>query len=275
MQKKQMPDFTTDRVFKDDGSFEFCCSYDLDIWPWQALHPHDPIYLQSINFWTPFEAGIARGEYTAEKWTALTETRWELGEQDVGRPVRGVAAPIDTNNIGYNITLYDQADAVVCNLSGKGVIFQNRDFNAWRQAAKNKMAALPKPDDFRYAAFTKTGAADQSQSYLSNLAHDQTAQALVTEENGFIPNHPFLSGSGDHVNATHLHVLGEQFSTLLEDGRKLSSPSGTMTFNRYVELGHPIDIKLNEKRDGHIDLSFYQANKLCAGMAFDYQLTET
>jgi len=264
-----MPDFTTDRVFNDDGSFEFRCSYDLNIWPWQALHPHDPLYLQTINFWTPYEAGIARGEYTSEKWTALTETRWELGSPDVGRPVRGVAAAIDANNIGYNITLYDENDAMVYKLTGKGVIFQNRDFGAWRQAAKDKMEALPKPANFKYASFKKTGAASQSQSYLSDLEDCRKAQAFVTSENGFIPNHPYLSGSGDHVNATHLHVLGEQFAALLEDGRKLSFPSGTMTFNRYVELGHPIDIELNDKKDGKIDLSFYQAGKLCAGMVLN------
>ena len=113
MQKKQMPDFTYDRVFKDDGSLEFRCNYDRDIWPWQALHPHDPIYLQTINFWTSFEAGTARGEFTAEKWTALTETSWELGPSDIGRPVRGVAAPVDEENIGFEISLFDDADRLI------------------------------------------------------------------------------------------------------------------------------------------------------------------
>ena len=274
MQKKQMPDFTIDRVFKDDGTFEFRCSYDLDIWPWQALHPHNPIYLQTINFWAPFEAGIARGEYTAEKWTALTETGWELGSPNVGRPVRGVAAPVDEENIGYDISLFDADDVLVYRLMGKGVIFQNRDFNAWRQAAKDKIAALPRPDGFDYVSFEKTGAATQSQSYISEIS-DRKAQVLVTTENGFLPNHPHISGSGDHVNATHLNVLGEQFTCLLENGRKISSPTGTMTFNRYVELNYPIEILLNEKRDGYIDLSFYQAHKLCAGMTFEYEFTET
>ena len=274
MQKKRMPDFTYDRVLKDDGAFEFRCGYDLDIWPWQALHPHDPIYLQTLNFWVPFEAGIARGEYTSEKWTALTETRWTLGPPHIGRPVRGVAAPVNADNIGFDISLYDKNDAIVYKLTGKGVIFQNRDFNAWRQAAKDKIATLPRPDRFNYAPFQKTGAATQAQSYLSEIS-DQRAQALVTSENGFLPNHPYISGSGDHVNATHLHVLGEQFTCLLENGRKISSPTGTMTFNRYVELNYPIDIQLNEKRDDFIDLSFYQAGKLSAGMAFKYEFTET
>jgi len=94
----------------------------------------------------------------------------------------------------------------------------------------------------------------------------------VTMENGFIPNHPFLSGSGDHVNATHLHVIGEQFTCQLEGGKTFTSPSGAMTFNNYVEIGYPIDVKLNKKSDGFIDLSFYQADKLCAGMSFDYEL---
>jgi len=270
-----MPDFTIDRVFRDDGTFEFRCSYDLNIWPWQALHPHDPIYLQTINFWAPFEAGIARGEYTPDKWTALTETKWELGEPDIGRPVRGVAAPVNADNIGYNIQLFDGDDRLVYGLSGKGVIFQNRDFAAWRQAAKDKVATLPKPKHFEYAPHEQTGANSPAESYVSPIKDGSKAQALITTENGFIPNHPFISGSGDHVNATHLHVLGEQFTCLLEGGRKISSPSGTMTFNRYVELGHPIDVELNAKRDGFVDLSMYQAGKLSAGMAFEYKINET
>ncbi len=275
MQKKQMPDFTTNRVFKEDGTFEFQCSHDLNIWPWLALHPHDPIYLQTMNFWTPFEAGIARGEYTPEKWTALTETRWELGTSNVGKPVRGVAAPVDENNIGYNISLYDDTNKLVYKLTGKGVIFQNRDFSAWRQSSKDKMAALTMSENFEYAPYELTGAATQSQSFISRLTDGKSAQALVTTENGFLPEHPYLSGSGDHVNATHLHVIGDQFTVMLEGGRTFTSPSGTMTFNRYVELNYPIEIKTNHKADGFIDLSFYQAGKLCAGMSFGYEINET
>lgn len=272
MQKKQMPDFTYDRVFKDDGSLEFRCHYNKDIWPWQALHPHDPIYLQTINFWTSFEAGTARGEFTTEKWTALTETNWEFGTSNIGRPFRGVAAPVDEKNIGFDISLYDEAHKLVYRLSGKGVIFQNRDFDAWRQAAKDKIATLPKPQIFEYTAHEKTGAPTPVQSFLSDLTGEK-AQALVTHQNGFMPHHPYLSGSGDHVNATHLHVLGEQFAVMMENGRKITAHSGSMRFNRYVELGHPIDIELNNKQDDYIDLSFYQAGKLCAAMAFKYKFT--
>lgn len=270
MQKKQMPDFTIDRVFKDDGTLEFRCSYDLNIWPWQALHPHDPIYLQTINFWTPFEAGIARGEYSTEKWTALTETCWELGSPDIEHPVRGIAEPVDKDNFSYAIKLFDAKNKLVYQLTGKGVVFQNRDFGAWRQTAKDKIATLPKPDRFAYASHKLTGAPTQSQSFISDVAEGKTAQALVTEENGLIPHHPYLTGSGDHVNATHLHVLGEQFATILSNGRKLSSPSGKMSFNRYVELNHPIDIVLKAQTDNSIEIAFYQAEQLCAGMTFNY-----
>ena len=189
--------------------------------------------------------------------------------------MRGVAKPVDENNIGYHISLYDEADALVYKLIGKGVIFQNRDFGAWRQESKDKLAALSKPEAFEFASYKKTGAAAQSQSFISDLIDDNSVLALVTMGNGFVPKHPFISGSGDHVNATHLHVLGEQFTTLLEGGRKFTSPSGSMTFNSYVELDHPIEVKLNSKKDGFVDLSFYQANKLCAGMAFEYKLNET
>jgi len=104
MQKKQMPDFTTDHLFHDDGSFEFRCMHDVIARPWLTLHPHDPLFLQALNFWAPFEAGMARGRYGPEKWTALTETRWACGDRDVGIPVRGVAAPVnEDDSLSYAI----------------------------------------------------------------------------------------------------------------------------------------------------------------------------
>jgi len=273
MQKKKMPDFTTDHVFHDDGRFEFRCVHDVAARPWLSLHPHNPMFLQALNFWVPFEAGLARGHYGPEKWTALTETRWECGKRDVGKPVRGIASPVNEDDgLSYGITLYDDGGAEVYRLSGKGVIFQNRDFGAWRAGSKAKIAALPKPNEFEFAPHELTGAGAQSQSFISPIRNEETpsATALVTEKNGFIPHHPYLSGSGDHVNATHLHVIGEQFTSLLEGGRKFVSTSGTMAFNRFVEIGHPITVKLNKKSEGVVDLSFYQAENICAGMTFNY-----
>lgn len=270
-------EFTHTHQNLDDGSVIFECSQDQKIWPWLALHPHDPIVLQTINYWAPVELGETRKTFDREKWTALTETTWSLGTPDIGKIVRGVAAPLsEPNSMDYDIQFFDEQDRLICHMTGKGVVFQNRDFEAWRNKAKAVIGALPKPTDFQYAASDLTGAAVQSQSFLSDLidADRPTVQALITQENGFMPEHPHISGSGDHVNATHLAVAGQQFVTLLESGKQIEANDGTLKFMTFVELGHPFEISVSEtaKKDKTIQLDFHQAGTLCASMTMDYSV---
>ena len=203
----------------DDGSLEFECSTDQSVWPWLALPPHDPIVVQTINYWAPVETGETRGTFDRNKWTALTQTSWTSGEtRCLVHAVRGIAKPVDeTQSLAYDIAFYDQEDRLVYEMHGTGVVFQNRDFEGWRAKAKQAIATLPLPPAFEYTPARSVGLVRQWESFLSPLSSHgtPTAQGLITSENGFVPVHRHITGSGDHVNATHLADIGLQFARLV------------------------------------------------------------
>lgn len=269
--------FTHSHTVLENGSLSFECSQDVGEWPWLALPPHDPIVVQSINYWAPVEIGATRGTFDRTKWTALTKTEWICGEPGTGHAVRGSAEPIEEDNsMGYDIKFYDEKDALVYTMQGTGVVFQNRDFESWRDHAKEKIAALPKVVDFQYAPHELVGAENQKGCFISPLSKGKTiaAQGFITQDNGFIPAHPHISGSGDHVNSTHLAVVGMQFVCLLNDGRELYCTGGSMAFKRFVELGYPFDIKLitDRRNENVMEIAMYQAGTLCAEMTINYNL---
>ncbi len=268
--------FTHNHQLLDDGSMAFECSSDLKTWPWLALPPHDPIVVQTINYWVPVETGETKGTFDRNKWTALTITEWSCGKSGVGHAVRGIAEPTDeSRRMDYKVTYYDEKDRIVYIISGSGVVFQNRDFETWRGKAKAKMAKLPKIQKFEYAPAEMTGAELQQESYLSPFITGKSisAMAYITKDNGFIPVHRHISGSGDHVNATHLADVGLQFACLLNDGAALHCTGGTMEFNRFVELDHPFEITLTDDRraENTIGLTMHQAGKLCASVTIKYE----
>ena len=277
MPKSVTKRFTHNHKVQDDGSLTFECSDDMVLWPWLALPPYDPIVIQTINYWVPVETGETKKTFDRTKWTALTTTKWSCGEPGVGHVVRGVAAPTDeSERLNYKIRFYDASDRLVYVMSGDGVVFQNRDFETWRDQAKLKIAKLQKPQDFKYAPADLVGAELQSESYISPLIQGEniSAMAYITKDNGFIPAHRHISGSGDHVNSTHLADIGLQFACLLNDGAKLSCVGGAMEFNRFVELDYPLEITLagDRRANNAVDLTIHQVGKLCASLTIKYEL---
>ena len=88
-------------------------------------------------------------------------------------------------------------------------------------------------------------------------------EALVTPANGFPPGNPLIGGSGDHVNSTHFHEIARQALFLIK-GRTDIDTSGTMTLNRYVELGTPLKLNIRESADQAITFELEQLGKACA-----------
>ena len=73
-----------------------------------------------------------------------------------------------------------------------------------------------------------------------------------------------MSGSGDHVNATHLAEAVRQYAALaLGKGAGLPS-GGAMRFRRYVELGVPFEIVACEEELVEIR----QGGAVCCEAAF-------
>lgn len=263
--------FTHSHHLLDDGTVVFGCSQDVEAWPWLALPPWHPIVVQTINFWAASGASVARRTLDPQQWSALTHIWWACGPEDAGHATHGVAEPDGTDGEpGYRLTFFDADGVLVYRMAGKGVVFQNRDFETLREASKDKITGA-EPQEFAYADPAEVGAPSPGISFISRMIRDDppAAAALVTEANGFPPGHPYLSGSGDHVNATHLAEIGRQFDSLLRGGDAPRCAGGEMRFLHFVELGGPMDVELVEKAaDGtSISLLVRQADRDCATMS--------
>lgn len=262
--------FTSAHIVSDDGRVTFKCSSDQVAWPWLALHPFDPIVVQTINFWASVETGAARGTFDTSKWSALTQMEWTCGDDGAGHAIRGIAEVIGEEDAPrYGLSFFDANDRLVYKMSGKGVVFQTRDFESWRKKAKKKIAPAP-IHDFVYADTKSVGVASQIECYISPLiqADIPMAEGLITKQNGFMPQHPSHSGSGDHVNSTHLADAAHQFLRLYTGKADVIVTSGEMEFHRYVELGRPFHIQLasEDKVQKTVSMTVHQADRLCASI---------
>jgi len=257
---------TCNHVVSEDGRVTFDCIQDIEIWPWLALPSIHPILVQTINFWGSVEAGEAKGTFDPEKWSALTHAEWECGPTSVGLPVRGMYETVQHDDeMRYQLRFFDAADAQTVRISGKGVVFKTRNFEGWRKTAKAEFA---KPDTrgFEYASPEALGVRTEGECFLSPISRGDTigAQGLITKENGLRPAHPYIGGSGDHVNSTHMGEVGRQFAELVF-GERMINCSGEMTFLHYVELGRPFEIELvSQDADAHaVSLLVRQRDRDC------------
>ncbi len=254
--------FCTAHELLRDGSVALSCSDDAEAWPWLALDPHHPIVVQTVNFWASVEAGLAKATWDPAQWTALTEMEWQCGGPGCGHAHHGLADYYEEGGKQrFRITLFDAAGRLVYRMSGAGVVFRTRDFEGWR--AEAKAAAGSERAPFVFAADEAVHAPVAGGSFLSA---DNPGLALVTPENGLPPGHSYMSGSGDHVNATHLAEAARQYAALaLGKGSDLPS-GGSMRFRRYVELGVPFELEMGESAV----VTIRQNGHNCCEAHFDY-----
>ncbi|MEE4351211.1 MAG: hypothetical protein V2J26_13385 [Pacificimonas sp.] len=274
MPNSQPSNFTSHHEVADDGTVAFHCSQDAEAWPWLALHPGHPIIVQNMNYLASVEASAARGTLDTAKWSALTETGWTCGDLKAEHAVRGVAQPLSGTGkrAHYWIKFYGARGDLLYDMNGAGVVFQNRDFESWRQQAKTRSGSDPDAptDGFAYAPASALGVVSDAHRFLSPLRNTSSASAtaasadgLVTRANGFPPANPYLDGSGDHVNASHIAEIARQFAGLLTERPGLTVAGGDMRFRRYVELGVPFTVSGEQSRND-ITLSLTQRGEPCA-----------
>jgi hypothetical protein len=271
MTKEPSVPFTHSHASAADGTLAFRCATSIADWPWLALDPFDPIVVQSLNYYGPYETAVFRGEYAAGQWTALTQTEWRCGEGEIGHAVRGVAdAPRPGDDAGYRIRFYDEHDRLAYLMTGKGVVFRNRNFEQWRERSRQDLAPYGDAGNFIYAPAASVGMATQVESLVSDLNGETglSVTGLVTRNNGFPPAHPYHSGSGDHVNASHLADACRQFVRLARDEPKLLITGGRMQFQRYVELEYPFLLEIAGERETQqgMTISISQAGEPCASV---------
>ena len=234
--------------------------------------------VQSINYWASVETAAFLGNYDPSIWSALTYCKWMSNIDSTGPIVRGLSKALPNDEkLSYQLIFFDANNRVVFEISGKGVVFRNRNFEAWRDDAKRGLSATHKVPALDYAPAAETGVYDRRcTSFLSRLTpvtgstnQDRTAQGLITAQNGFPPTCPYLSGSGDHVNATHIVEIGRQYLALLHEQPNLICTGGEIEFRRFVELGHGFQVRpISETpTDNHSSLGIYQADELCTRLS--------
>jgi len=257
--------YASDCRVQDDGSVTFGCSQDTGINPWLTLPPHHPVVIQTQAFWTSVGASVTLNGMEATQWSALTWINWELGAGEGGHAVRGTYTRDQTSeNQSYEVVLFNADGAPIVTIQGKGVVFRSRNFEQWREGSKEEARKAALPEGFTYVGRDALGLTEEERVLVAPFdPKSGFVEALVNAENGFPPGNPMIGGSGDHVNSTHFHELARQALFLIK-GRTDIDTSGTMSLNRYVELGTPLRLKIREQAESSITFELEQLGKGCA-----------
>ncbi len=267
MAGQNFPSYTSDHKPIDDSSVAFACSHDAREFSFVQLPPHHPGLIQALSYFVSVECAKALGRWDPEKWSALTWTRWRCGESDVGSYDHGVykRTHIDGKE-SFAIEFFDAQDRFICLLEGRGVVFRTRDFESWRKDSKDRTEKALS-ESFDYAANELLGVLPGERPFLGPLKA-RTASGLIDFANGMPPGHPWLNGSGDHVNSAHLAEIGRQFASLLQ-GRAAIVSAAEMRFDSYVELGTPFEIEhLATDEPGMVEMQLRQSGKDCTWLAY-------
>jgi hypothetical protein len=262
--------YTFDHKVVGDCSVAFLCSTDTDAWPWLKLPPQHPIPLQTQNYWTSVGASAALGTLEEGKWSALTWTDWELGDRAAGVAARGTfARTLVDERLAFETCLFDADGQLIVTKRGRGVVFRNRNFEAWRAEAKGEVSHH-EPASLAYAPRELLGLSKRELPLVSPLI-GHCATALVTKANGLMPGHPYFSGSGDHVNAPHLAEIARQVVSLLCDGAPFLVTGGEMDMRRYIELDCAFDIAITEHDATSATMQVSQMERPCAQLTLRWE----
>ncbi len=271
--------YTHNHEVLGDGSVAFECSQDSTIWPWLNLPPTHQIAVQTANFWASVESGMTLGTFDPNKRSALTQVDWTCGAPEVGLAVRGRYSTSEPGDLRrYFLSFFDAKDDLVVELSGRGVVFQTRDFEGWRGETKERIVKPEHSEGFEFVAPAAVGVKSAAECFLGPLIHGApiTVNGLITKAKGFIPGHPYIGGSGDHVNSTHMGEIGRQVAALLA-GQETRIKSGEMEFIHYVELGRPFHVQVLEHDDQahRFALLVRQADRACTRVQMTYVPTSS
>ena len=251
----------------DNGSVEFECSTDTAEWPWLTLGAHHPVVIQAQNFWTSVGAIMALGGMEDGQWSALTWTDWQCGEPSTDMAVRG---RYERENSGddetYVIELFDADARLIVRMRGRGVVFRNRNFEEWRNKSKQEAHRQANTKAVTFAPADALGLGPSEYPLIGSATGEatETFDALITSENGLPPANPMLGGSGDHVNSVHMIETARQALCLLEADPKVEIIGGEMELNRYVELGTPFKLRIEDRSAGTTRFALEQLDRTCA-----------
>ena len=264
--------YSSNHTVQEDGSVTFTCTTDPAAQVWLSLPPHHPVVIQTQAFWTAVGASVALEGLEATQWSALTWLDWVLGDTGHGHAATGVYRRVEIEaNLGYQIELFNKAGALIVTVRGRGVVFRNRNFEEWREGSKNEARKAKAPAEFAFASREELGLADNECPLVGPLAPERAVvDALVTAQNGLAPGNPLIGGSGDHVNSTHIGEVARQAVRLLTGRKDIILKAGSMTLNRYVELGTPFGLLVNEISDTSAKFTLEQLGRECSVITAEF-----
>lgn len=238
---------TPDRV-------ELAFDLDFDHWPWLALPPQHLVLLEKFQYFGSLTALWAMKLFEPGVFTALTGFEWTCPPApQAGYAATGVCGRLESaTGKAFTFDIHAADGTLLMASRGAGVAFPNRDYKGWRAHAKQKAqaawAAVGAAPPIAFAAPEAVGLGPDGVAFVSPLRQEGGAlyvDALVTPANGFHPQHPYHTGSGDHVNAAHLFDCALQAAQLaLGATAPLRCVAGSARFTRYVELGIPFRISV-------------------------------
>ncbi|MEM7779302.1 MAG: hypothetical protein AAF697_02800 [Pseudomonadota bacterium] len=252
-----------------DGALTFQCSKNVEAWPWLSLAPRHPIVIQTQQFWASFCALQFEGGLEEGQWSALTWMDYAIGDPDAGQAERGTYNRIESETgPAFALTLYDGEDRHIVSMRGRGVVFRNRNFEAWREGSKKAAKTERSTQPFAYATSGELGLGEGEFAFVGPLEKGAAQiEVLVTPENGMPPNNRMIGGSGDHVNTTHFGEVTRQALCLIIGDPKVVVTGGEMALKRYVELGTPFSLRVMSREDNAIRFEVTQLGKTCAEIA--------
>ena len=275
MTRQETGDFCYDFARDAGGEISFRVSDDVRAYPWLNLPPAHNIAVQATNYFALTGASLFAGAMDREKWTALTAFEWRVYDTggNANHPAAGRAA-MGEAGLGYRCRFRDAAGAPVYDVSGAGVVFRNRDFEAWRAKSKAEAMAAPTPEGFSFAPPESVGVKTADEVFITPVNDDARGRfvdALITAAKGFRPAHPYHGGSGDHVNSSHLCDVAQQAAHLVRGDGAFPS-GGAARFQRYVELERPFRVRIwgGDKTAGRLDFAIEQAGRACADITFEF-----
>ncbi|MGD8863915.1 MAG: hypothetical protein PVI30_28125, partial [Myxococcales bacterium] len=127
----------------DDGVVELAFDPDAGRWPWLALPPQHPVVFEKYHYFGSVTAAWAAGFADPRTHGALTRSQFELPPLDdvAGHATRGTVRFRDEGEgkRSFELTLRDDAGQVIASSRGMGHNFTDRDFRAFRKAARQKV----------------------------------------------------------------------------------------------------------------------------------------
>ncbi|MGJ8669716.1 MAG: hypothetical protein ACSHXK_09530 [Oceanococcus sp.] len=239
-----------------------------ELWPWLSLPPAHPVLIEKYQYFGATTASWAMQLFAPESYTALTRFRWSCGDAAWGTqyPDSGLCTGRnDKSGMGFQLDVSNSQGDNFYRTAGDGFVFTDRDFRLWREKTRQQTQQSNRMGAIALASSSQCGLDPFGKSFIG--ASDNAARyfAHVARESSFHPQHPFHTGSGDHVNAAQLLDCALQTIHLhVGAGRAWESPlqcqSGEAQFQRYVELDIPFEIHLEvEKEKAQFALQFSQA----------------